>query len=339
MPRICLEIRRTIVGYAPSEMLKSLWIRDGEPAAWVEGEASVRPPQPGQHLWVDVVAPTEQELALLRDRFDLHPVAIDSCLRVDQRPKLEEYSGQLFVVLHKLVVPKASDDQLQSLELHAFLGDGYLITIQDGELPEVSSVRQRMLDEPTLRKRSLVYAYYLVCERLAHVNFDALDTLFDAVEAIEDSVLREEDDDALPELFAAKRRLASARRLIVPQREVISLLLEEGTPFVDERARPYFRRVLDSLMRMSEAIDTQREILSNVLDAHLSLVSNRTNDIMKSLTLLSAIFLPLSFVTGFFGQNFTHLPFDNTALMWVGLGLCLLLPIGMLGWFKKRKWL
>jgi magnesium transporter len=97
--------------------------------------------------------------------------------------------------------------------------------------------------------------------------------------------------------------------------------------------------VLDVLMRMSEAIDTQREILSNVLDAHLSIVSNRTNDIMKSLTLLSAIFLPLSFVTGFFGQNFSHLPFDNVALMWLGLGLCALLPVVMLIWFKSRKWL
>jgi magnesium transporter len=320
-------------------MLRSLWIRDGEPPVWVEGEAGVQPPQTGQRLWVDVAAPTQAELGLLRDRFDLHPVAIDSCLRVDQRPKLEEYREQLFLVLHKLVVPEAPSDQLSSLELHAFLGDGYLITIQDAELAEVSSVRERLRTEPALRERSLVYAYYLVCERLAHVNFDALDTLFDAVEAIEDSVLREEDDDALPELFAAKRRLAAARRLIVPQREVISLLLEEGTAFVDERARPYFRRVLDILMRMSEAIDTQREILSNVLDAHLSLVSNRTNTIMKSLTLLSAIFLPLSFVTGFFGQNFTHLPFDNTGLMWLGLGLCLLLPVGMLAWFKSRKWL
>jgi magnesium transporter len=93
------------------------------------------------------------------------------------------------------------------------------------------------------------------------------------------------------------------------------------------------------LMRMAEAIDTQREILSNVLDAHLSLVSNRTNAIMKSLTLLSAIFLPLSFVTGFFGQNFTHLPFDNVALMWGGLAICLLVPAGMLLWFRSRKWL
>ncbi|HYQ28466.1 MAG TPA: magnesium/cobalt transporter CorA [Polyangiaceae bacterium] len=320
-------------------MLRSLTISQAASPIWVDGEAAARPPGPNERLWVDVVAPTQDELDLLRERFDLHPVAIDSCLRIDQRPKVEEYRGQLFIVLHRLVVPTSNDDELKSLELHAFLGDRYLITIQDGELAEVTGVRERLIAEPNLRERSFVYAYYLVCERLAHANFDALDLLFETVESIEDSVLKQEDDDVLPELFAAKRRLAAARRLIVPQREVLSLLLESGTEFIDERARPYFRRVLDSLMRMSEAIDTQREILTNVLDAHLSLVSNRTNDIMKSLTLLSAIFLPLSFVTGFFGQNFSHLPFDNVALMWAGLALCVALPVGMLAWFKSRKWL
>jgi magnesium transporter len=320
-------------------MLRSLSIGQAGSAIWVDGDAAARPPQPGERLWIDVVAPKSQELDVLRERFDLHPVAIDSCLKVDQRPKLEEYRQQLFVVLHKLVVPEAEDLPLAGLELHAFLGEGYLITIQDAELPEVAAVKQRLLAEPSLQQRSLVYAYYLVCERLAHGNFEALDILSDMVERIEDSVLKQDDDDALPELFAAKRRLASARRLIVPQREVLSLLLESGTPFIDERARPYFRRVLDSLMRMSESIDTQREILSNILDAHLSIVSNRTNDIMKSLTLLSAIFLPLSFVTGFFGQNFEHLPFHSPILMWIGLGLCVALPVGMLAWFKSRKWL
>ena len=320
-------------------MLRTLWIRDGSTPVWVEGEAAIRRPREGERLWVDAVSPTQQELELLRERFDLQPVAIDSCLRIDQRSKVEEYREQLFLVLHKLVVPESAHEPISSLELHAFLGDGYLITIQDGELPEVSAVRERQVTEPALRERSFAYAYYLVCEKLVHANFDALDALFEAVESIEDSVLKQDDDDALPELFAAKRRLAASRRLVVPQREVLSLLLESGTVFIDERARPYFRRVLDVLMRMSEAIDTQREILSNVLDAHLSLVSNRTNAIMKSLTLLSAIFLPLSFVTGFFGQNFSHLPFDNVALMWLGLGLCVLLPVGMLAWFKRRKWL
>jgi magnesium transporter len=320
-------------------LLRTLEIRNGATPAWAEGEAGARPPKGGERLWVDVVAPTPEELGLLRERFDLHPVAIDACLHVDQRPKLEEYRDQLFVVLHRLIIPNGTDETLSSVELHCFLGKDYLITIQDAELGEVRAVRERLLSERSLLDRSLVYAYYLICERLSHSNFDALDVLFDTVESIEESVLKQDDPDVLPKLFLAKRRLGGARRLIVPQREVMSLLLESGTPFVDERARPYFRRVLDMLMRMSEAIDTQREILSNVLEAHLSIVSNRTNDIMKSLTLLSAIFLPLSFVTGFFGQNFSHLPFDNVALMWTGLSLCLALPVGMLVWFKSRRWL
>jgi len=320
-------------------MLKSLILRDGAPPSWVEGEAAVRPPQADERLWVDVESPTPEELALLRQRFDLHPVAIEDCGRLDLRPKLEEYERQLFVVLHRLRVSEGKAERVDSIEVHAFLGDRYLLTIHSVAVEEITVVQQRLVADATLRERSLGHAYYLVCERLAHENFDALDRLFESIEAIEDSVLKQEDDDALPELFAAKRRLAAARRLVVPQRDVISLLLESGTPFVDERARLYFRRVLDVLMRMAEAVDTQREILSNVLDAHLSIVSNRTNAIMKSLTLLSAIFLPLSFVTGFFGQNFSHLPFDNVALMWLGLGLCLLLPVVMLLWFRSRKWL
>jgi magnesium transporter len=320
-------------------MLRSLLIREGAAPVWREGEDAVRRPEAGERLWVDVVTPTSAELELLGERFDLHPVAIDSCLRIDTRPKIEEYRDQLFIVLHKLVGPERDNAQLTSLELHAFLGEGYLITIQDTQLAEVAAVRERLLAEASLRERSLVYAYYLVCERLAHTNFDALDALFETVEAIEDSVLQRADDDVLPELFVAKRRLAAARRLIVPQREVLAIILDSGTTYVDDRSRLYFRRVLDMLMRMSEAIDTQREILTNVLDAHLSLVSNRTNEIMKSLTLLSAIFLPLGFVTGFFGQNFEHLPFGSAALMWLGLGICVLLPLTMLFWFKSRKWL
>lgn len=320
-------------------MLSALKIRPGVPAGWASDDGLAKPPEEGERLWIDVVSPQPAELALLRDRFDLHPVAIDACLKIDQRPKLEEYRRQLFVVLHKLVLPEGAARPLESVELHAFLGDRYLITIQDAELPEVAAVRERLMAEPALLERSFAYAYYLICERLSHANFDALDSLFDAVEAIEDSVLKQEQRDALPDLFTAKRRLAAARRLIVPQREVVSLLLESDPEFVDDRARPYFRRVLDVLIRMSEAIDTQREILTNVLEAHLSIVSNRTNEIMKSLTLLSAIFLPLSFVTGFFGQNFTHLPFGSVGLMWLGLGLCAALPVLMLLWFKSRRWL
>jgi magnesium transporter len=111
------------------------------------------------------------------------------------------------------------------------------------------------------------------------------------------------------------------------------------TPLVDDHMAVYFRNVYDHIVRISEAIETNRDLLSNVLDAHFSIVSNRTNEIMKSLTLLSAIFLPLTFVTGFFGMNFEHLPFKSDALMWAAVACCLLLPSAMLLWFRSRRWM
>src|SRR5690349_7309600 len=115
-------------------MLRALLIRDGATPSWAEGEALITPPPPGERLWVDAEAPTAAELQLLRERFDLHPVAIDDCGRADQRPKLEEYQRQLFVVLHRLVVSEQEVERVSSVELHAFLGDGYLLTIHEGPL-------------------------------------------------------------------------------------------------------------------------------------------------------------------------------------------------------------
>ncbi len=320
-------------------MFRTLVIQEGRAPVWVEGVAGVEAPAEGARMWVDLEAPTEGDLTLLRERFGLDPIALEDCARVDLRPKLEEYDQHLFIVLHRLIADPALPSEIFGVELHAFLGDDYLLTIHDAPMPEVEAIRSRLALEGNQRSRSLAHTFSLICERLVSCNFAALDHLFDSIEAIEDSVLKQEDDDALPELFAAKRQLAAARRLVVPQREVVAQLLETGPRFIDERSHLFMRRVLDLLIRMSESIDTQRDILSNVLDAHLSMVSNRTNAIMKSLTLLSAIFLPLSFVTGFFGQNFEHLPFNSGVMMAVGMALCVLIPAAMMFWFKSRKWL
>ena len=123
-------------------MLRSLVIRDGSTPAWVAGDADARPPAEGERVWIDATDPTADELQLLRERFDLHPVAIEDCGRVDLRPKLEEYERQLFVVLHRLVVGGATPDHVGSVELHAFLGERYLLTLHTTELSELAAVRE-----------------------------------------------------------------------------------------------------------------------------------------------------------------------------------------------------
>jgi magnesium transporter len=136
-----------------------------------------------------------------------------------------------------------------------------------------------------------------------------------------------------------KRALSAARRALSPQRDLFAALSRIGSRLVTERTQFYLRDVYDKLARSSETLDSSRELLSNVLDAHFSLISQRTNQVVKHLTILSAVFLPLTFITGFFGQNFTRMPFDSPVLMAVAFGCCLALPPVMLYWFRRRHWL
>ena len=155
------------------------------------------------------------------------------------------------------------------------------------------------------------------------------------VQSVADAV-----NNATPEdILEMKRLLSTARRLVSPERELFSSIAKWGAPLIKEQQVFYYRSIHDDLMRAVESIESYRELLSNALDAHFSAVSQRTNEIMKHLTLLSSIFLPLTFVTGFFGMNFEHLPFASDALMWAGIGACLILPAAMLYWFRSNRWI
>jgi magnesium transporter len=139
-------------------------------------------------------------------------------------------------------------------------------------------------------------------------------------------------------MFDLKRHLVEMRKVISPQRDVLAMLVKRGDPRISDRTALYFRDVYDHLVRINESIEANRDLLGNALEAYLSAVSQRTNEIMKSLAILSAIFLPLTFVTGFFGQNFAHLPFDSDALMYFMYASMIGLPAAMLLWMKSRDW-
>jgi magnesium transporter len=196
-----------------------------------------------------------------------------------------------------------------------------------------------VLRDPTLHARGISFVYYLLADSIASHNATALDKLAEKIDEVEDRIFNLPNGDALPLVFDLKRALGAARRTLSPQRDLFSTLARLPTQLISERTAFYFRDVYDKIARGAETIDASRDLLSSVLEAHFSLVSQRTNEIVKRLTILSAIFLPLTFVTGFFGQNFEGLPFRVDALMWVVISICVLLPAGMLLWFQRRDWL
>jgi magnesium transporter len=281
-------------------------------------------------------------VSLLGQRFHFHPLTLEDLKHFDQRPKLEEYSGYLFIVVHGFRPSDregADKTEVEPVELHAFLGDGYLVTAHAAELGALDSVWKRLLHDPAAARRGADFIYYLIVDSIVDANFQILDDLSDALDDIEDAVLHRAERRDLAHIFRLKKTLVILRRILSPQRDVFAMLSKRGHELVKDATSLYFRDVYDHLTRIYESIDTARDLLGNALDAYLSMVAQRTNEVMKRLTILSAVFLPLTFVTGFFGQNFTGMPFGDNWLMWVAMGLMVALPPGMLILFKRSGWL
>jgi magnesium transporter len=298
----------------------------------------VGPPTTGLR-WIDLEKQDDESLTVLKERFELHPLAIEDCAHFDQRPKMEEYGSYLFIVIHGFLCKADDGSDVEPLELHAFLGKDYLITIHDQPIAELETIWKRMAYDAPLTRRGADFIYYSLVDAIVDSNFLILDKLSETLDDIEDEVIHRHDSQHLSRIFTLKKTLVSMRRVLSPQRDVFALLSKRGHPCISDRTSLYFRDVYDHLVRIYESIDTGRDLLGNALDAYLSMAAQRTNDIMKRLTILSAIFLPLTFVTGFFGQNFDSLPFHNIKVMWIGIALCLVIPAVMIGWFLKSRWI
>ncbi len=309
-----------------------------------EGSERVEPPPAGVLRWADLTAPTAPELELLRERFDFHPLTIEDCAHLDQRPKLEEYRDHLFLVTQGFSIKGGKVDELELQELHAFLSERYLVTVHETPIAALEETWQRLSKEPKLLERGVDFVYYLVVDGIVDDNFPILDCIADELDELEDSVLAAPQRRDLQSIFELKRHLVTMRKVLSPQRDVLGLLTKRGDARIGERTALYLRDVYDHLVRINESIEANRDLLGNALEAYLSAVGQRTNEIMKYLTIMSAVFLPLAFVVGFFGQNFDNLPFlpewvHNDHLMWGMIVTCVAIPTGMLAWFKGKNWL
>jgi magnesium transporter len=298
-----------------------------------EGEDRARPPPEGTLLWLDVEGPDAAALALLGQRFGFHPLALEDCAHLDQRPKLEAFDDHTFLVLQSLNVPKLVEEHrlvnMDVVELHAFLGE---------------AVWSRVTGAGSPLTKGVDFLYYLLADALVDEAIPLIESVNDELEALQLSVLERPQKQAYQRIMQLRSLLIQMRRILSPQRDMMVLLARRGDARVGERTAYYFRDVHDHVVRLTDAIEAQREHLSATLDAYLSSVSNRTNEVMKYLTVLSAVFLPLSFLVGFFGQNFTKLPgfgvwTESPTLTWLMLASCLSLPVLMLAWFKFKGWL
>ncbi|HVF12997.1 MAG TPA: magnesium/cobalt transporter CorA [Acidimicrobiales bacterium] len=282
-------------------------------------------------LWVDLVDPTEDDLARVQEEFSLHPLAMEDIRERHQRPKIETYPSHSFVVAYTG----------QRHELEMFVGVGWLVTVRPEEW-ETGPVRDRFarvqVDKPTVG-----FLVYVLLDEIVDGYFTATDEIEESLEQLEESIFSErlsQEEDIQETLFTVRRRLMEFRRVIVPLRDVVQALLRREADWVDDDTATHLQDVYDHVLRAVDVLDSQRELMGNAVDAHLAIISNQVNNVMKRMTSWGAILLGSTLVAGIYGMNFDHMP----ELHWIlgypfALGLMMTITICGYRYFKARRWL
>jgi magnesium transporter len=287
-------------------------------------------------LWLDLADTGPDTIALLREVFKIHPLAVEDAEEFSQRPKVEDYEDFVYIVVygsHGLDQPM--------VEVHCFYAEHFLVTVHREEVAAVTDACQTLARLHTDRR---LVALYRVLDALVDSMFPFLAALDDRIDELQDQIFAKPTEDKLAALFALKRQLVDMRKLVSPQRDMVASMLAQVIPIpgMTAESERYLRDLYDHLIRISDMVDSYRDLVSGSLDAYMSVVSNRLNDVMKQLTIIATIFLPLSFLTGFFGQNFGWLVLRLGSLgvfLGLGLGTEVLAVVGLLFLFRRRGWM
>lgn len=282
-------------------------------------------------FWIDG---EPSEIAQLKEVLSLHELALDGCRNQNQRAKLDAYPAHHFLVFNRIGF---EEGRLSTREIDMFLNRRFIITVHREEIPEVDSLWQEVRQQGI---RGIDFLLHRLLDGLVARYFPVIDKLGDRLERLEESILSHPEKAHLERLFWLKRQTILLRKILGPQRDTLFLLTHHELPFIGREAQSYFLDVYDHGVRVLEVIETYRDLVGNTLDAYLSAVSNRTNEIMRTLTAVSIIFMPLTLIAGIYGMNFQVMPELGWRFgyFWVW-GLILTIGGSLAVYFKRRGWL
>ncbi|HEV2251677.1 MAG TPA: magnesium transporter CorA family protein [Streptosporangiaceae bacterium] len=287
-------------------------------------------------LWLDLADTGPETIALLRDVFKIHPLAVEDAQEFNQRPKVEDYDDFVYLVAYGslgLDRPFA--------EVHCFYAEHFFVTVHRDEIPAIADACTALNRLYTDRR---LVALYRLLDALVDSMFPFLAGFDDRIDELQDQIFAKPTEGQLAALFALKRQLVDMRKLVTPQRDMVASMMTQvvAIPGMTAESERYMRDLYDHLIRISDMVDSYRDLLSGSLDAYMSVVSNRLNDVMKQLTIIATVFLPLSFLTGFFGQNLGWLigrEGSLTAFLVFGIGTEAAAVLGLLFLFRRRGWM
>ena len=306
-------------------------------------QTTERPPEELSELrdrpcWLDISDPKSHDFELAAKELNLHPLAVEDAQQRHERPKIDQYDDHYFIVFYALEEP--SPGVVREVEISIFMSQNAIVTVHEGDFTARAAVEKRFREGKLQTTGLLLHA---LLDTIVDQYFKIVDALGDRVELLESMVVGGEAPDydtSIRELFVLKRDLVRIRHLIAPERDVLTVLVRGDIRELHETGRrAYFQDVYDHISRVTDEIDTFRELTSNVIDAHLASVSNRLNEVVKVLTSMATVLLVLTVVTGFFGQNWKFIPYDSEPLFFASLIFMVLVAAGTAYYFRRKGWL
>ena len=297
----------------------------------------------GDLTWVNIERPTERETEYLAQTYPFHPLDLDDCLSRIQRPKIDEYKDYLFLVFH-FPVFNVEARVTASSQLSVFIGKNYLVTLHRGELkPLVKLFKECQKDEESQQEnfsQGSGYLLYRIVDRLVDYCLPILNKIVDNIEDVEDNIFSDRVRGAVKEISMLRRDIISFRRIIWPMRAVIGSLEPKIRRFTKMDMAVYFGDTVDHVDKIWDALDEYKEVVEGLSDTHDSLATNRTNEVMRMLTVIATILLPITVVASIFGMNIPLGPFGDSPYspFYVAL-ICLVIIGGMLYFFRRQHWI
>lgn len=299
---------------------------------------------PDSLLWVDFVdEPDESCEPIMSGIFRFDPLAVDDALKETHIPKIDDWSSYLYIVMNSIDPRGIQGLKAETMELDIFLGSNFVVTHHDRPFPAVEKARQASERDLRYLKNGAAFLLYKIIDDLVAEYWPIIEKVDLEIDTVENRVFDDPAPALLELLFSVKRMLLAMRRILGPQRDVLNRLARDEFAVVGRKDRVLFRDIYDHLVRLHELNESLRDLVGGAMDSYLSVINNRMNEIMKTLTIITTIFIPITFVTGFFGMNFfapvAHLSrWTQFEAFVLALAVMVVLPITMFTWMRRRTW-
>ena len=295
-------------------------------------------------LWVDFVGEPSVTTQPILQAFNFHPLAIDDALQETHAPKIDDWGDYLYIVLnymHLVKEPQPWDTEIDELDI--FLGRNYVVTHHDHPIASIDDVWNLSQRDPRFSQDGADHLLYKIIDAIVMDYMPIIEKIDAEIDWVEDQVFATPSSETIARLFTLKRVLLAMRRILLPQREALNKMARDDYAVIDRKDRIFFRDVYDHLVRLHDMNESLRDLVGGALDTYLSVINNRMNEVMKTLTIITTLFMPLTFVTGFFGMNYfaANPPYQSWTVPAMFYGtLCLMLatPFVMYLWMRRRTW-